>query len=185
MSTHSNLNKFKNLRRRKNASASFSERTDMYGFVKELSGDKHLVFIPVIGDIIAKYSLCARIPGKFFKRVWFRKDDLIVVTKLAENLYEIKGKVAENEIDAIKNKFIMSDEKIKDSVVIEFSYANNKNNDVVEFTQNNSESDNESDIENTNNKTNDDINTNDDVINNKLSTNVDNNSDNDIDIDAI
>ncbi len=100
MANNGNLNKFKHRnKRRKNPNATFDANTDEYAFVVELCGDKHVSAQILDGHHVIVKAL---IPGRFFKKVWFRKNDLLVITKLDAKRWEIKGRVDENNAGHVK-----------------------------------------------------------------------------------
>lgn len=75
---------------------------ESYAFVDSLLGGKH-VRVTMIDGADNK-SVIAVIPGRFYKRVWFKKDDVVIVSENG-NLREIKGKASESEASTIRSKF--------------------------------------------------------------------------------
>lgn len=96
-------NKGKKGRRRKNPYADFDPDVDRYGKVIELMGGSHVRVQPI--DCEEKDAVQARIPGKFYKKIWFKKDDFVVITQISNNLSELKGKVSESDINKVRGKF--------------------------------------------------------------------------------
>ena len=121
MSVNSNLNKFKRKgngkRKRRNAMTKVEGDFDHYAIITDFSGSTRLLAKLLDGPVVS-----VRIPNKFYKKVWFRKDDIIIVTKLADTMFEIKGKVPDNELNLIKKDLVKEDPKMtkKDGVVIVF-----------------------------------------------------------------
>jgi translation initiation factor IF-1 len=103
-----NGNKFKgnkvkkSARGRKSGQANFDAATDQYACVVNIEGGKHVNVLLL--DSVDKKSTPALIPGKFHRKVWFKKDDLVVVMGNG-NLMEIKGMVSDSEIPRIRSKF--------------------------------------------------------------------------------
>lgn len=99
-------NKGKKARRRADPYGDFQEGEDQYGRVYNLSGIDHLEVELTSpnedGDKIVK----CRIPGRFYKKVWFKKHDLVVVgERFSEKIYELKGKVRESDANRVKRMF--------------------------------------------------------------------------------
>jgi len=89
-------------RAKKNAIADFDKDNDMYVRVVSIEGGKHLSVLPL--DSSDKKTIMAVIPGKFHKKVWFRKEDILIVTK-SGNICEVKGKIDEGSLSKIKSQF--------------------------------------------------------------------------------
>lgn len=95
-------NKAKKGRGRKNVYAEFDSKTDQYARVQSIEGGKHLKVIPL--NSIDNKPIVAMIRGIHHKRVWFKKDDLVVITGDA-NLMEVVGKVNEGDVSKLRTKF--------------------------------------------------------------------------------
>ena len=107
MSNIGNGNKFKGnkqkkaSRARKSAVVGLDESVDQYAVVDRLMGGNHIEVKTLKDDKPVMVS----IPGRFYKRVWFNKGDVVIISKIIDNLFEIKGKVAENELLKLKSQF--------------------------------------------------------------------------------
>lgn len=143
MTTHGNLNKFKHKnknKRRKNPNATFDKNTDEFGIVTEIYGNEYIGVQILDGR---STNVKVRIPGKFRKKVWLRKGDPIVITKL--EIWEVKGRV--NEIDMIDVKTLMHQQMEVHNelqVVVKFESSETNTNQNVSFKSFDSESENES-----------------------------------------
>ena len=82
-------------------------KEDQYAFIDSLDGGKHAKVILI--ESIDRRPIIAVIPGKFHKRVWFKKGDVVIVSENG-NLFEIKGKANEAEANQIRAKFDKGDE---------------------------------------------------------------------------
>ncbi len=139
MAFNGNLNKFKHRnKRRKNPNAQYDKNRDEYGFVSKLCGDKHIV-VQLLDGHSTLVKAC--IPGKFFKKVWFRPNDLLVVT-MRDKIWEIKGRVDENNL--AEAKLLMQQqvtvEKTDQHVVIKFEEAGETD---ITFCSNESDDEND------------------------------------------
>lgn len=111
-------NKGKKARRRIDPYAEYNDEEDRYGRVYTLSGSEHLeVELASPGDDGETIVTC-RIPGKFYKKIWFKKHDMVVVGgKFSDKVYELKGKVRENEVNRVKRMFDGTDNNNEDMCV--------------------------------------------------------------------
>lgn len=120
-------------RTKKEIYTDFDPTTDRYGKILNLIGGKH-VSVLLLNDTDNK-PICANIRGIHHKKVWFRKDDLVVVRGTG-NIVEIWGKVSEEEYNDIKRKFDLKENK------------GNTDNLIFQENDNESDSDSDSDVEN-------------------------------------
>lgn len=108
MSAKTNGNKFKGnkqkkgRRSRKEMFASYDEESDTYGKIIGSQGGKHLSVL-LLGDAEQK-PIMASVRGIHHKKVYFKKDDLVVVRHNG-NLYEIWGHIDESEIRRVREDF--------------------------------------------------------------------------------
>jgi len=108
MSAKTNGNKFKGnkqkkgRRGRKEMFASYDEESDTYGKIVGSQGGKHLSVL-LLGDAEQK-PIMASVRGIHHKKVYFKKDDLVVVRHNG-NLYEIWGYIDESEIRRVREDF--------------------------------------------------------------------------------
>lgn len=89
-------------RGRKNVYAEFDSKTDQYARVHSIEGGKHLKVIPL--NSVDNKPIVALIRGIHHKRVWFKKDDMVVITG-DSTLMEVVGKVNEGDISKVRTKF--------------------------------------------------------------------------------
>ena len=100
---HGNGNKFKGTRGKKgrvNAYADYDAQTDQYARVASIEGGKHMTVLPLNGAA----RLPALIRGIHHKKVWFKKDDIVVIT-VTSGMCEVKGKAQEQEIGRVRIQF--------------------------------------------------------------------------------
>jgi hypothetical protein len=98
-----NGNKFKGNKQKKEERggkrfANFDTRLDQYARIVNIDGGRHMTVLPL--DSIDKKTISVIIPGRFHKRVWFKKDEIIIIAN-----GEVRGKVTENEMNRIRAKF--------------------------------------------------------------------------------
>jgi translation initiation factor IF-1 len=103
----SNGNKFKGNNakksfRKKNPYIDFDEKLDEYGKVLSMQGGKHLT-VQLLDNSKGK-TVSAIIKGIHHRKIWYAKDELVIIRPLG-NLYEVQGKVAEDDIKAIQRRF--------------------------------------------------------------------------------
>ncbi len=103
-------------RGRKNVYAEFDSKTDQYAKVHSIEGGKHLKVIPL--NSIDNKPIVALIRGIHHKRVWFKKDDLVVITGTA-TLMEVVGKVNEGDASKVRTKFDKLDGGKTDNIFID------------------------------------------------------------------
>ncbi len=109
---------------RKEVYAEFNPLTDQYARVVSIEGGKHINLMPL--DSTDNKPITALIRGIHHKKVWFKKDDLVVITGIG-NLVEIVGKVNDSDIKKIRSKFDKIDaDKIGDPI---FDDGENESND--------------------------------------------------------
>lgn len=120
-------NKSKKERRRRNPDAEYDSDNDRYAKIINLHGDCRVTVEPVDSD--EKVILCASIPGKFKKKVWFNRGDYVVINQVVDNKWMVKGKINQKELKKIINMF---DKK-----------NNNDDLGVIKFTGDESESNSE------------------------------------------
>lgn len=92
-------------RTRKKATTPFDQTVDQYAMVERLLGGPHLE----AKTLKNLKPIVVRIPGRFYKRVWFNKGDLVIITQVAENIMEIKGKPSEEDVSKIRYQFDKQD----------------------------------------------------------------------------
>lgn len=105
----SNGNKFKGNNtkksfRKKNPYSDFDEKTDEYAKILSLQGGKHLT--AQLLDNAKDKIVNALIKGSHHRKIWYKKDELIILRSFG-NLYEVQGKVSEDEIKTIQRRFDM------------------------------------------------------------------------------
>lgn len=106
-------NKGKKNRRRVNPYAT-AEDGDNYGRIYKNDGQHVTVELPSENED-GKTQITCRIPGKFWKKIWFNKGDLVVVSgKISENIYELKGKVSDSEARKVRRLFENTDNQDED-----------------------------------------------------------------------
>ena len=108
---HGNGNKFKGTRGKKgrvNAYADYDPQTDQYARIASIEGGKHMTVLPLNGAA----RLPALIRGIHHKKVWFKKDDIVVIT-VTSGMCEVKGKAQEQELGRVRMQF---DKKSHDPV---------------------------------------------------------------------
>lgn len=86
---------------RKKTITSFDKTVDQYAMVDKMVGGHHLE----AKTLKNRTPIIIRIPGRFYKRVWFNRGDLLIITQVAENIMEIKGKPSEEELPKIRYQF--------------------------------------------------------------------------------
>lgn len=101
-------NKAKKGKKRKNPYATFDEKFDQYAKVVNMQGGKHMTVQPL--DNLNGCTVLAIIKGKHHRKVWYNKDELIVIRNIGKrdnnkDLYEVQGKVQVQENSAVRNKF--------------------------------------------------------------------------------
>lgn len=104
-------NKGKKGRRRTNQYADYEDGVDKYGRIYKLNGVEHLdVELPTPNEDGETIIAC-RIPGRFYKKVWFNIGQFVVVGgKFSEKLHELKGRVPESEANKVKRMFDNADD---------------------------------------------------------------------------
>lgn len=108
MSAKTNGNKFKGnkqkkgRRTRKEMFAKYDDSSDSYGKILASQGGKHMSVL-LLGDA-EKKPIMATVRGIHHKKVYFKKDDLVVI-RHSENLYEIWGHVDESEVRRVRDEF--------------------------------------------------------------------------------
>ena len=106
----------------------FDEKTDEYAKVLSLQGGKHLT--AQLLDSSKDKIVSAVIKGSHHRKIWYTKDDYIIVRPF-ENLYEVQGKVPDDYVKTIQNKFDKLDKKSNTSYIFE----DDKPEDNMENTQ--------------------------------------------------
>jgi hypothetical protein len=89
-------------RGRKEVYADFNPKTDHYGRIVNIEGGKHVSV--VLLDSPDTKPISATIRGIHHKKVWFKKDDLVIVRDNG-NMPELWGKVSENECNKVRRFF--------------------------------------------------------------------------------
>jgi len=96
----------------------FNIETDKYAIVSGIVGGNHL-----LADIFEgnnKKQVRARIMGIHYRKVFYKKDDIIVIN-CDGNIYEVRGRVNENDIDNIKKQFVkQTDNENTDDIGFDF-----------------------------------------------------------------
>lgn len=87
-------------RKRIDPSCDVENDTEVYAVVKGKIGDTHISVVTLDGQ-----ELNPRIPGKFWKKIWFKTGNYVVVIRGDGNIDEIKGMVIENKIKNVKREF--------------------------------------------------------------------------------
>lgn len=108
MASKVNGNKFKGnkqkkgRRGRKEMHADYDDTSDTYGKIVSVQGGKQLTVLLL--DSIDKKPVTAHVRGIHHRRVYFKKDDLVVVRDCG-NILEIWGYVNESEIRRVRDEF--------------------------------------------------------------------------------
>jgi len=92
-------------RARKKSTTPFDQTVDQYAIVERLLGGPHLE----AKTLKNQNPIVVRIPGRFYKRVWFNRGDALIITQVAENIMEIKGKPSEEDVPKIRYQFDKQD----------------------------------------------------------------------------
>lgn len=98
----------KRARKKKATQAELDPDCDQYAKVISPEGGKHLRVMPL--GSYDKKTVAVDIPGRFHKKVWFNKDDIIVITHASKDTsgrqkFEVKGRVGDGEVARIRTKF--------------------------------------------------------------------------------
>lgn len=98
-------NKGKKVRRKTNQYTDLDDG-DRYGRVYRLCGGEHVdVELPDTNEDNETIITC-RIPGRLYKKVWFKTGQFVVVgEKFSNKIYELKGRVLESELNKVKRLF--------------------------------------------------------------------------------
>lgn len=118
-------------RGRKNVYAEFDSKTDQYARVYSIEGGKHLKVIPL--NSADNKPIVALIRGIHHKKVWFKKDDLVVITG-DSSLMEVVGRVNEGDVSKIRTKFDKLDGGKTDAIFIDendFSDQETEDNKII------------------------------------------------------
>lgn len=92
---------------RKEEFAIFDEKTDQYAKVIGMQGGKHMTVQPAS---LNGETVHATISGKHHKKVWFKKDDYVVISITPNSSYvEVVGRVHESELKKVRAMFDKSD----------------------------------------------------------------------------
>ena len=103
-----NGNKFKGnkvkkgARGRKSVQGECDPTTDQYARVVCMEGGNHMQVLSLNSP--NKQTIRAKIKGIHHKKVWFKKDDYIVIT-VDGNVAEVQCKVLDTEIKRVRNEF--------------------------------------------------------------------------------
>ena len=100
-------NKQKKSRRRVQQYADYVKGDgDQYAKVHKLTGGEHLEVELIEPDESNDKIVMCRIPGKFFKKIWFRAGDLVVLSgKFSDTIYDLKGRVQESDVNSVQKLF--------------------------------------------------------------------------------
>jgi hypothetical protein len=91
-------------RKRKEEFADFNPLTDQYAKIIRLEGGKHMTVQPL--NAPKGTTLQAIISGKHHKKVWFKKEEIIVIsTTPGSNYTEVVGRVKHSELKKVRAKF--------------------------------------------------------------------------------
>lgn len=88
--------------RKKNPYTDFDETIDEYAKVLSLQGGKHLT-VQLLSDTKDK-TVSAIIKGSHHRKIWYKKDELVIVRSMG-NLYEVQGKISNDELKIIQQQF--------------------------------------------------------------------------------
>jgi len=86
----------------------FDEKNDKFGIVTSIAGGTHLI-ADILDENNNKKQVRAKIMGKHHKKVIFKKEDLIVIN-CDGNIFEVRGRVNDDDISKIKKQFIKEEE---------------------------------------------------------------------------
>ena len=109
-------------RRRKEVYSEFDSNTDHYGRIVTLEGGKGISVLLL--DNTDGKPIHVTIRGIHHKKVWFKKDELVVVRGS-----ELWGKVSEGELNRVRRNFDRLEGK-GDGNAIVFQYANDLDDEV-------------------------------------------------------
>ncbi len=115
----------------------FDANLDRYAQVVDKKGGTQVEVAPIDANGQKVY---VRIPGKFYKKVWFNRGDIVVITKVTDNMEEIKGKAPEHELNKLKNQF--------DKMNLDLGDVKN----IVKFAESDDDSDESDDDDENDNK---------------------------------
>jgi hypothetical protein len=101
-------NQVKKSKRKEEFVMDYDIEKDKYAVVTGILGGNHLQADIIEGD--KRKQVRARIMGIHYRKVYFKKDDLIVVN-CDGNIFEVRGRVNDNEIDNVKKQFTKSQNK--------------------------------------------------------------------------
>jgi hypothetical protein len=102
-------NKGKKGRRRVNPYSELEEGF-RYGRIYVNNGQHVQVELPTENEEGEKIVSC-RIPGKMWKKVWFNKNDYVVIGgKFSDKIYELAGRVMDSELNYVKKMFDKTDD---------------------------------------------------------------------------
>lgn len=89
-------------RKRRDQNVECDEENEQYARVVSILGGKHVQVLPK-GNA-EKDTVQATIRGIHFKKVWFKPDDYVVIVNI-DGIYEIKGKVTEEDKKTLQSSF--------------------------------------------------------------------------------
>lgn len=92
----------KNFRGKKDEHVDFVAGEDQYAKVVAIEGGKIIRVATALGD--QKQEVRAIISGKHFKKVWYKKDDIVVMRD-----GEIRGKVSDKDFSKARNELAKID----------------------------------------------------------------------------
>ena len=130
-----NGNKFKGNKgkkgwRKKNPNSIFDEKVDEYAKVISLQGGKHLTI--QLLDSKEKH-VSALIKGSHHRKIWYKKEELIIV-RFLENLYEVQGKVSAEETKTIQRLFDKLDGNDNNDIIFDDNTDINDPNKTINDT---------------------------------------------------
>ena len=131
-----NGNKFKGnkakkgARGRKNVYADFDPNVDQYAKIISIEGGKHMNVLPL--DSADGTTVHATIRGIHHKKVWFKKDDYVVITYNG-NIAEVMGKVNENDINRVRGQFDNTGDNKKDNIIFCDDEASDDTDEPINF----------------------------------------------------
>jgi len=112
---------------RKDAIVYFDDTQDQYARIEKLNGVNHVDCLTLKGEKNILQNVI--IPGKFYKRVWFKIGDIVIVQPVEEK-YEIKGRPDESEIKKLKDQFEkISSSKGDSKTIIRFGDSDDEQSD--------------------------------------------------------
>jgi len=126
-------------RSNKNTSIGFDDTVDQYALIERLVGGKHIEVKTLKNNKIVMVI----IPGRFYKRVWFNKGEIVIITQVAENMLEIKGKVREEDLQKIRYRFDKMDRANGDTRDM-IQFGDYEDSDAEEVDENNEKTENKS-----------------------------------------